>query len=1060
MSQEIADQQSDEARHAQALAASEGRFRMLAEICQEGLLITDDNGCILYANPAAAALLGQPQAELPGQPCGFPLTPAPTGPLSLPPGNGQPQLVDVHLSETGWNNAPAWLVLLRPRPPLPISVAPEQHFTPPPPSTEPATLRFTDVVNTARLQQLMGLFYQATQIPIGIIDVDGTVLVGSGWQEICTRFHRVHPVTAARCRESDAYIQSHLNAGKYVQYKCQNGLWDIAIPIIVEGRQLATLFVGQFFYADEQPDEAFFRAQAEQFGFDVEAYLAALKRIRVFTREQIHHIMEYYAEFARLLAELGHKNLLLARDMARRQQAELALAETEQRFRALIEHATDIIIVIGPDRQIHYVSPSVKWILGYDPDQATQSNWLAILAPEEIAKIRLVAAQALQHPELSFPIEVQVRHRDGSWRVLEGTVQSRMEDPAVNGTIVILHDATHHRRTEAALSRARDFYLSLLDKFPSPIWRTTPNGKINYVNQAWMELTGYSLEQARGDGWLEALHPEDQQRCLESYLEAFHARQPIELEYRLRRHDGTYRRVLDLAHPFTDPEGQFAGYLGILYDLTERYEAGRALQESRDLLNSIFRAAPVGIGLVANRIILEANDRLCAMVGYTREELVGQSARLLYPTQEEFEWVGTEKYRQIAERGTGTVETRWITQAGQLLNVLLSSTPLDPHDLGKGVTFTALDITARRQAEATLMESEALQRALLQALPDQILLLDREGRIQDYHTLHRDNQLLPTTGFQHRHYTDLLPPEMSIPLSDLWSQVWETGQIQQFEYPFPDETGQPHYYEARLTLCGADKLLCIVRDVTDREQARQQTKRLIAELQATNRQLHESNRLKTLFAEAISYESGNPLSIMQGYTDLLAESLRDAGCLSAVQAIQTQIAALRQIIQDANHYIRLDALGDQERAPTDLNDLFRAVLRELEPVLAAANLQVNYAPQSPQVAPVSPALISYLFNRLLNNAIKNSPPGGRIAVNIVELSQVFRIYIKDWGQRDMGEKKTGLATRLEQDEWPSLRNHALGLTILRRIVVLHHGRLWWEENPEGGNLFCLELPKS
>lgn len=726
MSQEIADQQSDEAQHAQALAASEGRFRMLAESSQDGVLITDDNGCILYANPAAAALLGHPQAELLGQPCGFPLTPAPSGPLSLPPGNGRLQLVDVHLSETGWNNAPAWLVLLRPRPPLPISVAPEQHFAPPPPSVEPATLRFTDIVNTARLQQLMGLFYQATQIPIGIIDVDGTVLVGSGWQEICTRFHRVHPVTAARCRESDAYIQSHLNAGKYVQYKCQNGLWDIAIPIIVEGRQLATLFVGQFFYADEQPDEAFFRAQAEQFGFDVEAYLAALKRIRVFTREQIHHIMEYYAEFARLLAELGHKNLLLARDMARRQQAELALSETEQRFRALIEHATDIIIVIGPDRQIHYVSPSVKWILGYDPDQATQSNWLAILAPEEIAKIRLVAAQALQHPELSFPIEVQVRHRDGSWRVLEGTVQSRLEDPVVNGTIVILHDATHHRRTEAALSRARDFYLSLLDKFPSPIWRTTPNGKVNYVNQAWMELTGYSLEQARGDGWLEALHPEDQQHCLETYLEAFHARQPIELEYRLRRHDGTYRRVLDLAHPFTDPEGQFAGYLGIIYDLTERYEAGRALQESRDLLNSIFRAAPVGIGLTADRVILEANDRLCAMVGYTREELVGKSARLLYPTQEEFEWVGTEKYRQIAERGTGTVETRWITQGGQLLNVLLSSTPLDPHDLSKGVTFTALDITARKQTEAALQASEAQYRLLAESINDVVSLVDLE----------------------------------------------------------------------------------------------------------------------------------------------------------------------------------------------------------------------------------------------------------------------------------------------------------------------------------------------
>ncbi len=122
-------------------------------------------------------------------------------------------------------------------------------------------------------------------------------------------------------------------------------------------------------------------------------------------------------------------------------------------------------------------------------------------------------------------------------------------------------------------------------------------------------------------------------------------------------------------------------------------------------LKSIFRAAPVGIGLVINRVIMEANDLLCRMTGYSKEELIGQSARLLYPSDEDFDFVGTEKYRQIANRGTGSVETRWRRKDGTVIDVLLSSGALDPSDLSIGVTFTALDITDRKRMESALRSS-------------------------------------------------------------------------------------------------------------------------------------------------------------------------------------------------------------------------------------------------------------------------------------------------------------------------------------------------------------------
>ena len=139
--------------------------------------------------------------------------------------------------------------------------------------------------------------------------------------------------------------------------------------------------------------------------------------------------------------------------------------------------------------------------------------------------------------------------------------------------------------------------------------------------------------------------------------------------------------------------------VALIGNIIQRRQAEQALRQSRATLNSIFSAAPVGIGLVSNRILKQVNDRICDIVGYDRQELLGQSARILYPSQEDFEFVGKEKYRQINEHGTGTVETRWLCKDGHVIDVLLSSTPLDPKDLSAGVTFTALDITERKQAE-------------------------------------------------------------------------------------------------------------------------------------------------------------------------------------------------------------------------------------------------------------------------------------------------------------------------------------------------------------------------
>lgn len=125
-------------------------------------------------------------------------------------------------------------------------------------------------------------------------------------------------------------------------------------------------------------------------------------------------------------------------------------------------------------------------------------------------------------------------------------------------------------------------------------------------------------------------------------------------------------------------------------------------------LSSIFRVAPTGIGVVVKRVISEVNPKLIEITGYSKEELIGQSSRILYISDEEYDYVGKEKYNQIKEKGTGTLETKWLRKDGQTIDVLLASTPIDTNDLNKGVTFTVLDITKRKRGEARLKQSEYL----------------------------------------------------------------------------------------------------------------------------------------------------------------------------------------------------------------------------------------------------------------------------------------------------------------------------------------------------------------
>lgn len=175
-----------------------------------------------------------------------------------------------------------------------------------------------NIINGPELQSMMNLFYSLTGMGIGIIDLRGNVLVGTGWQEICTQFFRVGLETRKNCIESDLTLTAGLKEGEIREYKCKNNMWDIATPIIIGNKHIGNIFFGQFLYDDEEPDYALFAAMAKRHGFEEEKFRAALDKVPRFSRERVPTLMGFYAKLAHQISALSLSNIRLAKTLAQK----------------------------------------------------------------------------------------------------------------------------------------------------------------------------------------------------------------------------------------------------------------------------------------------------------------------------------------------------------------------------------------------------------------------------------------------------------------------------------------------------------------------------------------------------------------------------------------------------------------------------------------------------------------------------------------------------------------------------------------------------------------------
>ena len=243
------------------------------------------------------------------------------------------------------------------------------------------TLDLADIIDCRELQSLMENFFRLTNVAVALLDLKGKVLVATGWQTICTQFHRRNPETARNCLESDTLLSQGVAPGTFRTYRCANGMRDVVTPIVIQGKHLGNLFLGQFFYDDEPPDREGFRAQARRYGFDEAAYLAAYDEVPRWSRDKVTLVMHFFMQFAQMISRLSHGNIALARALTQQQQGQEALIAAKEQAEAANQAKSSFLASMSHEiRTPLNASLGFAQVLARDPDlNAAQRDSLATI---------------------------------------------------------------------------------------------------------------------------------------------------------------------------------------------------------------------------------------------------------------------------------------------------------------------------------------------------------------------------------------------------------------------------------------------------------------------------------------------------------------------------------------------------------------------------------------------------------------------------------------------------------------------------------------------------------
>ena len=296
-------------------------------------------------------------------------------------------------------------------------------------------------------------------------------------------------------------------------------------------------------------------------------------------------------------------------DITEQKRTQEALRTNEERLRLFIQHAPAGIAQF--DREMRYLAASRRWLEdnGLTGEVIGRSHYdLFPEAPEawEEVRRRALAGETLRSEGDRFD------RADGSvqwvkWEALPW----RDATGGIGGIIIASEDISERKNAEVRVRESEERFRVVADAAPVLIWLSGTDKLCYWFNKPWLAFTGRSMDQEVGNGWAEGVHPDDLDHCLQTYVSAFDARTPFSMEYRLRRHDGEFRWLIDNGVPRYGVGGKFEGYIGSCLDVTD-YKSAQASLQDADRRKDEFLAtlahelrnplAPIGNGLEVIRM--------------------------------------------------------------------------------------------------------------------------------------------------------------------------------------------------------------------------------------------------------------------------------------------------------------------------------------------------------------------------------------------------------------------------------------------------------------------------
>jgi PAS domain S-box-containing protein len=562
-------------------------------------------------------------------------------------------------------------------------------------------------------------------------------------------------------------------------------------------------------------------------------------------------------------------------------QREKSLDEQREWLQVTLASIGDAVIATDTKARITFINPVAETLTGWQTHEALGRH------VDEVFDIFNESTHERAHNPVDRVLSEGVivalanhtilRAKNGTERpIADSGAPIRDRNQKTIGAVLVFRDTTEEHRAEQILKESEQRFRTMADTTPALVWVSGTDKLCYYFNKQWLDFTGRTMEQEMGNGWTEGVHPDDYDRCIEIYTSSFDNRQPFSMEYRLRRHDGEYRWLLDNGVPRFTEDGEFVGYIGSCIDINDNKEVEQNLRQARAEaetarlnLQNLFMEAPALIGILRGREgrIELFNPRFQELWGY--RDVMGKTMREAWPELEGqgyFEFVesvydtGTPVHRQEFpakfDRNNDGIEEE------MFFNFVYQAT----HDANGKVDGIAIygvevteQVTARNQAQANaerLRSAEEHLRLMIDSATDYaIFSLDTEGKIMTWNSGaqrvfgYEEAEILGQDG------AILFVPEdraMAVPQRELLKAA-ETGIA-------ADERWHLRKDDSRFFASGSTHpiqdsslrgFMKVARDITEIRQAEEERARLLRDREEAVRQREEATvLLDSLFQTA------------------------------------------------------------------------------------------------------------------------------------------------------------------------------------------------------------------